>query len=249
MFFTLSRPSIAVIVPAYNEEARILPTLERMAEYLSASNRDWCLTVVSDGSTDATERLVSEMAERAPAVRLIAYSPNRGKGCAVRTGILAAETDLILFSDADLATPVEELDKLEAALEGHDIAIGSRPLRESRLEVRQPIHREMLGRLFNLAVQALAVRGIHDTQCGFKLFRREAARDVFSRCTLDGFGFDFEALMIARDIGYRIAEVPVRWRHQEGSKVVLMRDGPRMIAELVMLRMRGKRRRLAMRAS
>ena len=226
-----------------------MPTLERMAEYLSASNRDWYLTVVSDGSTDATERLVSEMAERAPAVRLIAYSPNRGKGCAVRTGILAAETDLILFSDADLATPVEELDKLEAALEGHDIAIGSRPLRESRLEVRQPIHREMLGRLFNLAVQALAVRGIHDTQCGFKLFRREAARDVFSRCTLDGFGFDFEALMIARDIGYRIAEVPVRWRHQEGSKVVLMRDGPRMIAELVMLRMRGKRRRLAMRAS
>jgi dolichyl-phosphate beta-glucosyltransferase len=107
----------------------------------------------------------------------------------------------------------------------------------------------MLGRLFNLAVQALAVRGIHDTQCGFKLFRREAARDVFSRCTLDGFGFDFEALMIARDIGYRIAEVPVRWRHQEGSKVVLMRDGPRMIAELVMLRIRGKRRRLAMRAS
>ena len=226
-----------------------MPTLERMAEYLSASNRDWYLTGVREGGPDAPDRLVSERAERAPAVRLIAYSPNRGKGCAVRTGILAAETDLILFSDADLATPVEELDKLEAALEGHDIAIGSRPLRESRLEVRQPIHREMLGRLFNLAVQALAVRGIHDTQCGFKLFRREAARDVFSRCTLDGFGFDFEALMIARDIGYRIAEVPVRWRHQEGSKVVLMRDGPRMIAELVMLRMRGKRRRLAMRAS
>jgi dolichyl-phosphate beta-glucosyltransferase len=220
-----------------------------MAEYFSASGRDWSLTVVSDGSTDATENLVSEMAERVPEVRLITYSPNRGKGCAVRTGILAAEADLILFSDADLATPIEELDKLESALEGHDIAIGSRPLRESRLEVRQPWHREMLGRLFNLAVQALAVRGIHDTQCGFKLFRREAARDVFSRCTLDGFGFDFEALMIARDIGYRIAEVPVRWRHQEGSKVVLMRDGPRMIAELVMLRIRGKRRRLAMRAS
>lgn len=226
-----------------------MPTLERMAEYFSASGRDWSLTVVSDGSTDATENLVSEMAERVPEVRLITYSPNRGKGCAVRTGILAAEADLILFSDADLATPIEELDKLESALEGHDIAIGSRPLRESRLEVRQPWHREMLGRLFNLAVQALAVRGIHDTQCGFKLFRREAARDVFSRCTLDGFGFDFEALMIARDIGYRIAEVPVRWRHQEGSKVVLMRDGPRMIAELVMLRIRGKRRRLAMRAS
>jgi dolichyl-phosphate beta-glucosyltransferase len=244
----LALPSIAVIVPAFNEEARILPTLQRMVEYLASSGRAWSVTVVSDGSTDDTEDVVRRVSRSEPRVSLVAYSPNRGKGHAVRTGVMAAEGDLILVSDADLATPIEELEKLEGALEGRDIAIGSRPLRESRLEVRQPWHREMLGRAFNLLVQALAVRGIHDTQCGFKLFRRDAAKDVFARCSLDGFGFDFEALMIARDLGYRIAEVPVRWRHQAGSKVVLMRDGPRMIAELVMLRMRGKRKRLAARA-
>jgi len=112
------------------------------------------------------------------------------------------------------------------------------------LEIRQPWYREMLGRAFNMAVQLLAIRGIKDTQCGFKLFRREVARDVFSRCKLDGFGYDFEALMIARDLGYRIDEIPIRWSHQEGSKVVLMRDGPRMIRDLVKLRLMGKSARL-----
>jgi len=160
---------------------------------------------------------------------------------------LEIEAELLLFSDADLATPIEEVEKLLDALKTSEIAIGSRPLKESSLEVRQPLHRELLGRAFNFAVQVLAIRGIKDTQCGFKLFKNAVAKNVFARCKVDGFGFDFEALMVARDLGYKIAEVPVRWRHQEGSKVVLMRDGPRMLRDLVKLRMAGKTRRLALR--
>jgi dolichyl-phosphate beta-glucosyltransferase len=160
--------------------------------------------------------------------------------------MLAATGDLVLFCDADLATPQEETEKLLRAMEaGADVAIGSRPMADSSLEIRQPWHREMLGRIFNRAVQLLAVKGIDDTQCGFKIFTRKAAQDVFKRCKLNGFSFDFEALLVARDLGYKIAEVPIRWRHQEGSKVVLMRDGPRMLRDLVKLRMKSKKARLS----
>jgi dolichyl-phosphate beta-glucosyltransferase len=241
----LSVPYLSVVVPAYNEEDRIRPTLERLAEYYGAQPYEWDVTVVSDGSTDGTDAIVAEFAQGHPQFRLLAYQPNRGKGCAVRKGMLEATGDIVLFCDADLATPQEETEKLLPHMEqGADVAIGSRPLKESSLEKRQPIHREMLGRLFNKLVQTLAIRGIDDTQCGFKMFRREVARDVFTRCKLDGFSFDFEALMIARDLGYRIDEVPIRWMHQEGSKVVLLRDGPKMLRDLVKLRLKGKRARL-----
>jgi dolichyl-phosphate beta-glucosyltransferase len=159
--------------------------------------------------------------------------------------MLETEAEWLLFSDADLAAPIEEVEKLWSAVEkGPKIAIGSRPLKESRLEVRQPWYREMAGRSFNLMVQLFAVRGIKDTQCGFKLFRQDVARDVFLRCKLDGFGFDFESLLIARDLGYEIAEVPIRWSHQEGSKVNMVRDGLRMLAELVKLRLAGRKGRI-----
>jgi dolichyl-phosphate beta-glucosyltransferase len=236
---------LAVVIPAYNEESRIVPTLERVREYLSAQDYSWTVLLVSDGSSDRTANLGQEFAAKDPRFQVEHYTPNRGKGYAVRTGMLKAEADLILFSDADLAAPIEEVEKLLVHMkQGADVAIGSRPLRESNLEIRQPFHREVLGRAFNLSVQLLAIRGIKDTQCGFKLFTKKAAQDVFSRCKLDGFSFDFEALMIARDLGYRIEEVPIRWRHQEGSKVVLMRDGPRMLRDLVKLRLRGKKARL-----
>jgi dolichyl-phosphate beta-glucosyltransferase len=203
------------------------------------------VTVVSDGSTDGTNRVASEFASGHPAFRLLAYEPNRGKGYAVRKGMTQAEADLELFCDADLATPIEELAKLEKAVqEGADIAIGSRPLRESRLVVRQPIYREMLGRTFNKFVQVLGVPGIHDTQCGFKLFTRDAAHDVFGRCSFDRFSFDIEALFIARLRGYRIAEVPIVWAHQPGSKVSLLRDGARMMWDLARLRLRGRGKHL-----
>lgn len=231
-------------MPAYNEEERIGPTLERIHEYMSAQDYTWSVVVVSDGSKDQTVALAQAFAASHSGFGVIDSQPNRGKGFVVRRGMLEVDAEHFLFSDADLATPIEEVEKLFKALGDADVAIGSRPLKESNLEIRQPFYREMLGRAFNFAVQTLAIRGIHDTQCGFKLFTRKAAKDVFVRCKLDGFGFDFEALMIARDLGYRIAEIPVRWRHQEGSKVVLMRDGPRMLRDLMKLRMAGKDKRL-----
>ncbi len=233
-----------MIIPAYNEEARIGPTLSRLAEFFNTYPHSYRIVVVSDGSSDSTNRLVEEFAATHPQFDLISYSPNRGKGYAVRRGMLEIDADWLLFTDADLAAPIEELAKLEAATKEAPIAIGSRPLKESHLEIRQPWYREMLGRAFNKAVQLMAVPGIDDTQCGFKLFRGDVAKDVFGRCKLDGFGFDFESLIIARDLGYKIAEVPIRWSHQEGSKVVLMRDGPRMLADLLKLRLWGKSRRL-----
>jgi dolichyl-phosphate beta-glucosyltransferase len=233
-----SPPRLSVVIPAYNEASRIERTLERVVEYLNARGEPYEILVVSDGSDDDTETIVQRFAQRAPQVRLLAYQPNRGKGYAVRYGMLRARGERILFSDADLATPIEELEKLEPYLaRGYAIAIGSRPLRESQLVVRQPLYREMAGRAFNKVVQLLAVRGIHDTQCGFKLFTREVAQAVFSRCRLDGFSFDFEALFYARQLGYAIAEVPIRWMHQEGSKVRLLRDGLRMLRDLIWLRL------------
>lgn len=241
-------PYLSVVVPAYNEEERLPRTLARLHEYYSAQNYSYEVIVVSDGSRDGTEKLVDEFAKAHPEFRNLAYSPNRGKGYAVRRGVEAANGELILFCDADLATPQEETEKLlEHIRQGAEVAIGSRPLRDSKLEIHQPFYREMLGRGFNKLVQLLAIRGIEDTQCGFKMFTRDAAKEIFRRCTLDGFSFDFEALMIAFDLGYRIDEVPIRWAHQEGSKVVLMRDGPRMLRDLAKLRMGGKRRRLAAR--
>ena len=235
-----------MVVPAYNEEARIRPSLERLAEYYGTQDYQWDVTVVSDGSKDSTNEIVEAFAKENPRFRLIAYPPNRGKGYAVRKGILEAPGDGILFCDADLATPQEETEKLLAHMhDGAKVAIGSRPVEGSQLEIRQPWYREFLGRCFNRAVQTLAIKGIDDTQCGFKMFTRAAAHDIFSRCKLDGFSFDFEALMIARDLGYRIDEVPIRWSHQEGSKVVLLRDGPRMLRDLVKLRLKGKKARLA----
>jgi dolichyl-phosphate beta-glucosyltransferase len=241
----LSVPHLSVVVPAWNEEKRLRPTLERLHEYYSSQPYACEVIVVSDGSSDATGQITAEYGANHHEIRLIEYKPNRGKGYAVRTGISAARGELILFCDADLATPQEETEKLLKHIDdGADIAIGSRPLRESALEVRQPLYRELLGRMFNKAVQTIGIKGIDDTQCGFKMFRRSVAHDIFHRCEVDGFGFDFEALMIARDLGYRIDEVPIRWRHMEGSKVSLVRDGTRMLWDLIKLRLKGRRRRL-----
>lgn len=238
-------PFLAVVIPAYNEEVRLAHSLERVSAYFQAQTYTWQVTIVSDGSTDQTDDLVRKHAAADPRFRLLSYQPNRGKGYAVRKGILESPGQIILFCDADLATPQAETAKLLAAIEsGADVAIGSRPLRESSLDVRQPWYREFLGRAFNLAVRSLAVRGIHDTQCGFKMFTRAAADAIFSRCALDGFSFDLEALMIARDLGLKIEEIPIHWAHQEGSKVSLMRDGPRMLSDLVKVRLQGKSARL-----
>ena len=240
----METPYLAVVVPAYNEEPRLLPTLQRLREYLTAQDYTWSVLVVSDGSTDGTNEIARRFSAENPQFALHAYTPNRGKGYAVRSGMLLAKGELLLFSDADLAAPIEEVEKLFPHMSSRPIAIGSRPLKESRLERRQPWFREMLGRGANFLIQLLGVRGIHDTQCGFKLFRADAAREIFSRCKLNGFSFDFEALMVARDLSLDIAEVPIRWSHQEGSKVVLWRDAPKALFDLVKLRLMGRKRRL-----
>ena len=201
--------------------------------------------MVSDGSTDKTNHIVEDFISMHPHFKLVAYSPNRGKGYAVRKGMLLAPGDMVLFMDADLATPVEETEKLLSHMEdGAVVAIGSRPMRESDLTVHQPWYREKFGRMANKVVQVLGVKGITDTQCGFKMFTAKASKEIFSRGKMDGFSFDFEALMIARDLGYRIDEVPIRWAHQEGSKVVFWRDYPRSLRDLVKLRAMGATKRL-----
>jgi dolichyl-phosphate beta-glucosyltransferase len=228
-----ARPSLSVVVPAYNEEDRLGGSLSTIWTYLHDQFDDFELIVIDDGSCDGTAAIVEWIAREHSEVRLISYQPNRGKGYAVRVGILQARGEMVLFSDADLSTPIEEVESLLARIhEGSEVAIGSRAVPGALLAVRQPWYRELAGRSFNLLAQRVTP-GIRDTQCGFKLFRRVAAREIFSRMEEDGFGFDAEALHIAMRLGYRIAEVPVRWVHREGSKVRLLRDSTRMFLTLL----------------
>lgn len=236
----MSLPFLGVVVPAYNEESRLSKTLHRLKEYLDSTGWDWRVLVVSDGSTDRTVQIAAEHSRAEPRITVTHYVPNRGKGCAVRTGMLDLEAEWLLLCDADLATPIEEVETLLQA--AAPIAIGSRALDRTRIAQRQPWWREMAGRAFNRVLRAIALPDLKDTQCGFKLFSGEAAKRVFSLCRMNGFSYDFEALMIARSLGYRIAEVPVAWSHQEGSKVSLIRDGIRMLWDLVKLRVTLPRR-------
>ena len=229
-------PDLSVVIPAYNEVARLEPTLHRVIDYCRAHHPAFEILVVDDGSTDGTADLALRVAAAEPRLRLVALGANRGKGAAVRTGVLEARGREILFSDADLATPIEELGKLRAHLtDGRDIAIGSRAAPGADIRVRQHPVRELMGRSFNLMVRLAALGGIRDTQCGFKLFRREAARDLFGRARLDGFAFDVEILWLARG-RYQVAEVPVVWSHVDDSKVSPGGDAARMFVDLVRIR-------------
>jgi len=230
-------PHLSIVVPAFNEEARIRSSLARMLEYFDGQPYSYEILVVDDGSTDSTREVVAEVAGSHTQVQILKYDGNRGKGFAVRFGMLRATGDFALFSDADLATPIEEVELLFKAVQaGHEIAIGSRDVPGSKLEKRQSVLRELAGKAFNRCVQRVAVPGIHDTQCGFKLFTRSAAQNIFSRCLIDNFSFDVEVLYLGRHLGYTIAEVPIRWAHQEGSKVKPLRDGIRMLKTLFRIR-------------
>lgn len=235
----VTSPHLSIVIPAYNEEARISDTLLAISDYLSTKDYSYELLVVDDGSTDDTANLCSKFSARHPWVRCLQSSRNHGKGYAVREGVLNSTGEYVLMCDADLATPIEELDGFwQLAEDAVDIVIASRPLRQSHLVKRQPLYRELAGRSFNLVVQLLAVPGIQDTQCGFKLFNRRAAQKIFPCCTLDGFGFDIEVLYLANRLGFSVKESPVHWYHRDGSKVRLLRDGFNMLADLVRIRLR-----------
>ncbi len=229
---------LSVVIPAYNEEKRIGRSLKKINAYLSKQSYLYEIVVVDDGSTDGTSELVRRIAQRIPCIRLLENGINRGKGYSVRKGVLSCRGQLIIFSDADLSTPIEELDKLKMWIEtGHDIAIGSRALPESDIVLPQPWYRQGMGKIFNRLVRLLAVTEIKDTQCGFKLFRREVARFLFERQTIDGFGFDAEIIFMARNSGYMVREVPVRWINSPNSRVHILKDPFLMLRDLVIVRM------------
>lgn len=230
-------PRLSIVVPAYNEEARLEPTVRDIVRYCREHQRRFEVLVVDDGSRDGTSTIVNRLAGELPEVRLIRLPQNHGKGYAVRSGIVNARGRNILFTDADGATPIDQLPRLEAALGGGaDIAIGSRALRDTGVKVDSKWYRRIMGRGFHKLVEVLAVSGLQDTQCGFKLFRGPVAQDLFSRMRMTGFSFDVEVLVMAERHGYRIAEVPVNWVHQPGSRVNLVLDSLRMTRDLVRIR-------------
>ncbi|WP_447986560.1 dolichyl-phosphate beta-glucosyltransferase [Nitrospira sp. Nam74] len=231
--------TLSVVLPAYNEQDRLLPYLTSITHYLSQRGDPYEIVVVDDGSRDETALRVTRFALDVPSVRLIRLPTNRGKGCAVRAGMLAARGTLRLMADADGATSIQEVERLECAVgEGADLAIGSRFLgsHDRRYRVQARWHRTVFGNLFNQVAQHLGLAGITDTQCGFKLFQKRVAEDLCSVARIDGYGLDLELLYIARCRNYRIAEVPINWTDQPGSKVRVFRDGIGMFRELLAVR-------------
>jgi dolichyl-phosphate beta-glucosyltransferase len=231
------QPDLSIVIPAFNEEARVGPTLRDYLAYCRVHARRVELIVVDDGSLDRTSVVVNTLASEYPEIRLIRLAENHGKGHAVRSGVVNARGRFVLFADADGATALSEIERLEAAIAGGaDVAIGSRALADHRVRVHARLYRRIIGRIFHGLVETLTVPGVKDTQCGFKLFRGTVAHDLFSRMRIRGFSFDVEVLMMAQRRGYRIAEVPVNWTHRPGSKVNLVTDSARMLRDLFVIR-------------
>jgi dolichyl-phosphate beta-glucosyltransferase len=229
-------PLLSLVIPAYNEESRLPATLTRISEALELRGEPYEVLVVVNGSTDRTEDVVKQAAQSDSNIRLI-VTPQAGKGRAVRIGVGEARGDRIVFADADLSTPIEEVVGLADQLdERHQIVIASREGTGAH-RVGEPYVRHLMGRVFNLLVQALAVRGIQDTQCGFKAFTRECAHAVFRRQRIIGFGFDVEVLFVARRLGYGIKEVPVTWEYAASSRVDPIRDTLRMFRDVLAVRL------------
>jgi len=229
---------LSIVIPAFNEERRLPKAIEQIGAYLSARPLRAEIIVVDDGSTDATPKLTESYAGKHPGLRLISNDRNRGKGFSVRHGVLEARGEIVLFTDADLSTPIEEADKLLMAIRerGYDAAIGSRGIDKSLIEVHQSAFREQAGNLFNRLVRRIAALEFSDTQCGFKAFRRERTAIIFEQQRIESFGFDPEILFLAKRHGLRVAEIPVRWSHNSATKVNVIRDGIRMFLELLVIR-------------
>jgi dolichyl-phosphate beta-glucosyltransferase len=230
-------PRLSVVIPCYNEEQRLPQTVERIEHFLDARPEPYELILVDDGSADGTRKVMDTAAARNRSVRIVPLPQNRGKGRALAEGVKVSRGENVLVTDADLSTPIEELDKLQAALAaGAGVAIASRAIKGSHIELAQPLYRVAMGKVFNLIVQVVLLPGIWDTQCGFKLFRGDVAREVFPRLTTDGFGYDPEALYLAKKKGVRIAEVPVSWRNSAPTKVMAFRSSLDMFMHVVRVR-------------
>jgi dolichyl-phosphate beta-glucosyltransferase len=230
-------PNYSIVIPAYNEGARIRATLDKILAHILHNGWDAEVLVVNDGSSDDTAQIVQSFAAQNPALRLLENPGNRGKGYSVRNGMLHASGEVVLFSDADLSSPIEEADKLFTAIAaGADVAIGSRWLRAELQTQRQPIHRQLFGRIFNLAMRIILGLRYRDTQCGFKAFTRHAAQSIFPLQHIERWGFDPEILYLAHKFGFKVQEVAVRWAHREGTRINPLRDGIRMAWEMLKVR-------------
>jgi glycosyltransferase involved in cell wall biosynthesis len=230
-------PKYSIVIPAYNESARIPATLQSVVACIRAHGWSAEVIVVNDGSRDDTADVVRAFAAHAPEVRVVENPGNRGKGYSVRSGMLQALGEVVMFTDSDLSAPIEEAERLFAAIEqGADIAIGSRWLESGRQTHRQPLYRQFFGRCFNAVTRAVMGLRFADTQCGFKAFTRAAAQTVFQLQTIERWGFDPEILFIALKRGYRVVEVPVSWHHDERSRISYLKDGLKMLEEVAIIR-------------
>lgn len=227
---------LSVVVPAYDEGRRLGPSLRRIVAYLESSGRSFEVLVVDDGSRDETAEVAREVGDER--VVVIRHPLNRGKGAALRTGALASQGRRVLVTDADLSTPIEDLERLEPHLEDAEVVLGSRAVRSSEITRRQPLYRELMGKTFNLLIRLLGVRGVHDTQCGFKLFDGAAARRLFAELTVDRFAYDVELVWLARRHGLRVTEVGVTWADSPDSRVHPIRDSLSMLRDVLRFRLR-----------
>jgi glycosyltransferase involved in cell wall biosynthesis len=230
-------PDLSIVIPAYNEEARLPATLERLAEYLPTLGLQTEVLIVDDGSRDRTAAVAGSFAGRISGLRVLSNGTNRGKGYSVRHGMLEAAGELVLFTDADLSAPIEESDKLISALKnGYDVAIGSRAMSRSLISTHESAFREFAGIIFNKIVRVVLWLPFVDTQCGFKAFRRGRCRTIFELQRIEGFGFDPELLYLARHYGLRAIEIPVRWGHSPDTKVSMLRDSLKMFIDIFVIR-------------
>ncbi len=231
---------ISIVIPAYNEEKRIISTLKKIKDYLEKEDYRYEIIVVDDGSKDRTSKIIKKIKEKDNRISLIHFLKNRGKGAAVKEGVLSAKGRYILFTDSDLSTPIEELDKLLFWVKerDYDIAIGSRGLPESKILIPQLWYREKMGKIFNIFVRLLVVPEIFDTQCGFKLFRRKIAQHLFHLQRVSNLAFDVEIIYLSKSFGYSVKEIPVHWINSPQSKVHLLSDSLRMLITLIKIFLR-----------
>ncbi len=233
-------PLLSVIIPAYNEASRLPETLPQVIEFVSSQTYDAEIIVVDNNSSDDTRAIAEKLGEGYPFVKVL-FESVQGKGAAVRTGMRNANGEYLFMADADLSMPIDEVSKfLPPSLSEYDVAIASREV-EGAVRYNEPGYRHLMGRVFNLVVKVLAVPGFQDTQAGFKCFRREAALDILSKQTIDGWAFDVELLFIALNRGYRIVEVPINWYYRANSRISPMGDAVNMFREVVGIRIKGWR--------